>query len=76
MVRGLLRYFSAMKLVHINEDDTYMDELVGYALAYSGLWFQIKYGLSLPFPLNMFLFPFTLLEQYLIANVAGDVKMF
>ena len=74
--RNLLEYLSAMKIVHINHEETYLDEVVGYAIAYSGLWFQIKYGLMLPFPMNLFLFPFTFIEHYLAASVTADTKLF
>eukprot|EP01032_Pedospumella_encystans_P019808 gene19809-22515_t len=30
----------------------YVDKIVGYAIAVLGLWFQLTYGFSLPFPLN------------------------
>ncbi len=44
----------------------YADKIVGYAIALLGLWFQLTYGFSLPFPLNVILFPFTILEYALV----------
>lgn len=41
--------------------------LIGYGLAFSGLYFQFSYQLStLPFPLNIFLFPFLAIEHLLM----------
>ena len=36
------------------------------ALAAIGLWFQFRSGFTLPFPLNVLLFPFTLIEWFLL----------
>ena len=64
--RNILKYLSAMNYVHIDHDKTYLDELVGYGLAAIGLWFQLSLGFQVPFPLNLLLFPFTILEYLLI----------
>jgi hypothetical protein len=44
----------------------YADRSVGYLFAALGLWFQLSYGFALPFPLNVLLFPFTILEYILV----------
>jgi len=67
--RNLMRYASEMKIVHIDPDTTWLDEIAGYTLAALGLYFQLSFGFSLPFPLNILLFPFTLMEYTLIALV-------
>lgn len=69
--RNLLKYLSVMKIVDIKEDDTYLDEVVGYGLAAIGLFFQLSTGFSLPFPLNILLFPFTILEYVLIYLISS-----
>ena len=43
-----------------------LDTIGAPALAAVGLWFQFRTGFSLPFPLNVLLFPFTLLEWFLL----------
>lgn len=64
--RNLMEYLSIMGYVHINPDESNLDEISGYALAALGLWFQLSAGFSLPFPLNVILFPFSLLEWFLM----------
>lgn len=64
--RNILEYLSVMKIYEINHEDTYLDELVGYGIAALGLLFQLSTGFSLPFPLSILLFPFSLMEYFLI----------
>ena len=39
--------------------------MVGYALAVAGCWCQWHWGFAPPFPLNIVLMPFTMVEWYL-----------
>jgi hypothetical protein len=68
--RNLLQYLHEMNILHINAETSVLDEVAGYALAALGLYFQLSYGFSLPFPLNVLLFPFTLLEYLLLAMIS------
>ncbi len=68
--RNILKYLSVMKIYELDEKDTYMDEVVGYGLAAIGLIFQLTSGFSLPFPLNILLFPFSIVEYILVWFVA------
>ena len=68
--RNVLEYLSKMKIIHINPDETYLDEIVGYALAALGLYFQLSMGFQVPFPLNVLLFPFSCMEYFLIWTVS------
>jgi len=47
-----------------NEDD-YIDEIIGWFVAFCGIYFQIMSGFGLPFPFNLFLFPISIMESYL-----------
>lgn len=67
--RNLLKYLSDMKYVHINPEETVLDEAVGYSVALLGLFFQLRFGYGLPFPLNILLLPFTIAEYILMAIV-------
>jgi hypothetical protein len=69
--RSILAYLSAMDIYHLDDKDTYLDEIVGYGLAALGLFFQLSTGFSLPFPLNILLFPFTLMEYFCIYCVTS-----
>ena len=60
--RGILRWANKHGLIDLHEDDTYLDEVVGYGLAAAGFAFQFFNGFALPFPLNIILFPLTCVE--------------
>lgn len=64
--RNILEYLSKMEIIHIKHDETMLDEAIGYAVAAMGLYFQLSWGFSIPFPLNILLFPFSCLEYFLI----------
>jgi len=42
--------------------ETDLDEYLSYIFACAGFYFQWKLGFSMPFPLNLVLFPFELAE--------------
>jgi len=46
--------------------NTYLDELVGALLAFLGFMYQFGLGYTVPFPLNILLFPLTLVEYFLM----------
>jgi len=48
------------------EQRTFWAQCVGYALAATGIYFQLSRGFSLPFPLNVILLPFSILEYLLV----------
>ncbi|GMH51443.1 hypothetical protein TL16_g01012 [Triparma laevis f. inornata] len=68
---GLMFSRSMMKLaakngwLDIDPDESYLDEVVGWSLAFCGASFQIINGFGLPFPLNLLLLPFSFIEYYL-----------
>lgn len=64
--RNILTYLHKMNYLHIDAEDTILDEVVGYGFALVGVWFQLSLGFSIPFPLNVVLFPFTFLEYALM----------
>ena len=70
--RALLRYANKKGVVKIDEEDTYVDEAVGWCLAFLGVSFQLMNGLSLPFPLNVLLIPFRMGEMYLRWAISSD----
>ena len=67
--RGLLSYLNAMRIVTLKEEDTLIDEITGYGLAYLGLLAQARHDFQLSFPLNVVLLPFSLVEAYLVNNI-------
>lgn len=68
--RNMLEYLKVMNIVTINDEDTYLDEVVGYALAALGFLFQLRSHFRLPFPINLLLLPVSILE-FLLTYVVG-----
>lgn len=64
--RNIMEYLSEMNIYKINHEESMLDEAVGYGLALVGLYFQLAFGFGLPFPLNILLFPFRLMEVILV----------
>ena len=60
--RAGLKYAKKRGIVDLDDEDTYLDEIVGWTVAVLGAGFQIMNGFGLPFPLNVLLLPFRLLE--------------
>ena len=52
-------------------DDTHAAEIFGYALAAAGCYMQWRWGFAAPFPLNIALLPFSLVEWYIRYAVTG-----
>jgi hypothetical protein len=66
-----MEYLSKMNYFQMNHEETFLDEIVGAALATVGIWFQLSNGLSIPFPLNILLLPFTIAEYFLVWAVSS-----
>ena len=54
-----------LSLLHIDHEDTYVDEGIGLTLAAAGVYWQITRGFRVPFPVNIALAPLSLLERIL-----------
>ena len=67
--KGVLQYLNKYGFIDFNDDDTYLDEAVGYGLAALGLLFQVSMGFKLPFPLNLILLPFTMTEYVIVWTI-------
>ena len=52
-------------LICEDDEDTYIDEVAGFLLAFLGFYFQWYLGFYVPFPLNLILFPFEMAESYI-----------
>ena len=69
--RNALRKLSVLNLVHIKPEDTYLDELSGWALGAFGFWVQWNHGFGVPFPLNLVMLPFDVLEWYIRVSITN-----
>lgn len=72
--RNILLYASEMKVVTINHEETYIDEVAGIAVAIIGLLWQLRHGFGLPFPLNLLLFPCSFAETILMLFIGDATK--
>ena len=54
-------------------DDSILDDVIGWIIAFQGLWFQLNTGFSLPSPWNLILAPLSFFELYLRVQVSGGL---
>eukprot|EP00408_Alexandrium_pacificum_P007625 CAMPEP_0171208498 /NCGR_PEP_ID=MMETSP0790-20130122/28119_1 /TAXON_ID=2925 /ORGANISM="Alexandrium catenella, Strain OF101" /LENGTH=347 /DNA_ID=CAMNT_0011674095 /DNA_START=80 /DNA_END=1123 /DNA_ORIENTATION=+ len=52
-----------------NDENSYMDEAIGWGIAAAGLLFQFMTGFVAPFPLNILLLPITIVEWIIVWSV-------
>lgn len=57
-----------------NPDDSVLDEIVGFLIASQGFMFQITQNYHLPFPFNLVLFPFTVVENLIRSQVTNGAE--
>jgi len=69
--RALLRIAVKQGLWSGSEEDTYADEVLGWALAAAGFYFQYTLGFAVPYPLNLVLWPFEMSESYIMWAVTS-----
>jgi len=69
--KNIIEYLNKMGYVTIDSKDTIIDEILGYGVAFLGLYFQLSYGFALPWFLAIPLFPFSILENYLMWVVSS-----
>jgi hypothetical protein len=62
--RGLLEHLPFVT-TPFDPNESHVDEVLAYSLAAAGFMFQISTGFALPFPLNLLLFPLTIVEWFL-----------
>ena len=51
-------------------DESYIDEAIGYGLAFFGFSFQFFSGFQLPFPMNIIFLPLTIIEWFLRIQIS------
>jgi hypothetical protein len=76
MSRGLMKIcrkkgFNMFGLIPDSDEETVIDEIMSYLLAAAGFYFQFKIGFTVPFPLNLILFPFQFVEYYIRWAITG-----
>jgi len=69
--RRTLKYLAEKGHIKFNEDESELDEIIGWSVALIGVYFQVINGFGLPFPMNLLLFPFSFFENFLVWMVAA-----
>lgn len=67
MARATYQFCSyhKMKFLPENHADSNLDEILSYIFAALGFYLQFKHKFTLPFPLNLILWPFEVAEYYI-----------
>jgi hypothetical protein len=63
--RAFMAYLIKQGYYNTNHEDTIVDEIVGYSIAFYGLQYQIMSNFDLPFPLNVIFLPATFAQGVL-----------
>lgn len=79
---GLLFARSIMRWAHAHgylseykEDQTYLDEALGYSVAAAGFYAQWSLGFGMPFPLNLFVLPLDAVEWYIRYSITSSAPV-
>jgi len=67
--KELVNYAHERGWISTSDEDTYMDEIVGWGLAVFGFITQIMLGFAVPFPLNLFMWPLYMVEGFIAWSI-------
>jgi hypothetical protein len=67
--RSIVKFLDEKGIWKVSHKDTYADEIIAYSVAAIGLLFQISRLFSLPFPLNILLLPFRIVEGFVVWSI-------
>eukprot|EP01059_Diplonema_ambulator_P033816 TRINITY_DN724_c1_g1_i1.p1 TRINITY_DN724_c1_g1~~TRINITY_DN724_c1_g1_i1.p1 ORF type:complete len:464 (+),score=112.98 TRINITY_DN724_c1_g1_i1:38-1393(+) len=65
-VKHAAQYLRSVKHIPTTQHDESIETGLGYLLALCGLYCQIYWGFSVPFPLNILVLPLSILESFLL----------
>jgi len=66
VTRNFMAILSRKKILHIDPDQSYLDEILGWCLAIIGFLFQFQMGFGPPLPIAILLWPFSFTESALL----------
>jgi hypothetical protein len=64
--RRSLKYLNDQGYIKFNDEESYLDEILGWSVAALGIYFQLVNFFGIPFPLNIILCPISFVEETLI----------
>jgi len=70
--RGWINHIPGIKLP-FDPNESVLDEIVGFIIAFQGFAFQLSNGFTLPFPFNLLMLPLTIVEWVLRAQISSGV---
>jgi len=70
--RALVAFLNMREVIHVNIDETYLDEIIGWALAFFAIVIQAAVGFKLFFPFNVLLSPLLGVEWTLRLCASDD----
>jgi len=60
--RGIINFLHERGFISFNDEETYLDELIGWGLAFLGFYFQYNLSFAVPFPLSLVMWPIGVVE--------------
>jgi len=70
--RGFLEWLNKKGIVTVNTDESYVDEVLGWALAAAGFYFQYKMGFTPPWIIAFLLWPLQATETYIVWVISSN----
>lgn len=67
--KELVNFANEKGYLQSGDEDTYLDEIVGWGLAVFGFMTQMMLGFSVPFPLSLFLWPLYMVEAFIAWSI-------
>ena len=69
--RQLIKFTNLHGWTNIDADESIIDEAVGWAMAFLGIYVQLSHNFGLPMPFNLLLLPFRVLEYVIYWSVTS-----
>jgi len=67
--RNVLNFMHRKGYIDFDDTESILDEIAGWTIAAVGFYFQLSFGFSPPFPLNIILLPVTFCEWIIVMTI-------
>mmetsp|Transcript_22344 Transcript_22344/g.31279 ORF Transcript_22344/g.31279 Transcript_22344/m.31279 type:complete len:350 (-) Transcript_22344:324-1373(-) len=72
MARMFFQFQAKQKGKKYHEEESQVDEIIGFALGATGMFLQISFGFQIPFPIWLFTWPFSMLEWWIRITLSNE----